>query len=111
MQEVPLRHPLYHYSYASVTDFLSKMQTYSTLFATQNQGRKSSSMSKAVLHGLAAFFKSYVIKKGFLGGTKGFEISVYNANTAFYKYLKLAELNQQCIATTRGDDQKKKPNS
>lgn len=92
---VKLKNPLRHYSYANVSDFLSKMQTYSDLFATQLKGKKKSSTLKAVLHGLFAFFKSYILKRGFLGGSQGFEISVYNANTAFYKYLKLAEYNSK----------------
>lgn len=85
--------PLIHYSYASHSDFLNKMQSYSNLFAKENVGRKSSSPCKAVLHGLAAFFKAYVVKRGFMGGYEGFVISVYNGNTAFYKYLKLYEAN------------------
>lgn len=37
----------------------------------------------------------------------GFGPSIYNANTAFYKYLKLAEANK--AAEKYGDAQKKKP--
>lgn len=92
---VQLKAPLIHYSYRSSADFLGKMQSYSELFAQQNGGRKQSSLCKAVLHGLFAFVKSYLIKRGFLGGQQGFEISLYNANTAFYKYLKLQEVNNQ----------------
>jgi len=85
-----------HYSYRSTHDFLEKMQRYSDLFAKQYQGKKKSSLFHAIYHGFFAFFKSYILKRGFLGGKEGFVISVYNANTAFYKYLKLAEANQQC---------------
>jgi glycosyltransferase involved in cell wall biosynthesis len=95
LNEVRLQSPLRHYSYSSVSDFLKKMQSYSDLFALQYQGKKSSSLLKAISHGFFAFFKSYFLKKGFLGGQEGFEISFYNANTAFYKYLKLAEANQR----------------
>jgi glycosyltransferase involved in cell wall biosynthesis len=112
LRHVPLKEGVIHYSYANAADFLSKMQAYSDLFATQYQGKKHSSMSKAVLHGLFAFFKSYILKKGFLGGAEGFEISVYNGNTAFYKYLKLAEKNQKLTIAkleTTGDVQRKKP--
>lgn len=91
MKHVCLSPPIKHYSYASTADFLQKMQSYSDLFAQQNRGKKRSSLCKAVLHGTFAFLKSYVIKRGFLGGREGFIISVYNANTAFYKYLKLCE--------------------
>lgn len=93
LKEVKLKSPLLHYSYETVSDFLKKMQSYSDLFAEQYKGKKSSSMSKAIMHGCFAFFKSYIIKQGFLGGCEGLEISIYNANTAFYKYLKLAEAN------------------
>ncbi len=110
LREVKLQNPLRHYSYNTVSDFLLKMESYSTLFAKQYKGKKDSSMFKAISHGLFAFFKSYILKKGIFGGSEGFEISVYNGNTAFYKYLKLAEANRQkCLEPVEkcGDDRKK----
>jgi glycosyltransferase involved in cell wall biosynthesis len=92
---VPIDGPLIHYSYESIADFLSKMQSYSTLFAKQNVGKRHSSPLKAALHGFFAFFKSYILKRGILGGYEGFLISAYNGHTAFYKYLKLYEANQK----------------
>ncbi len=92
-QTIQLASPVRHYPYASTNDFLAKMQHYSTLYAQQAKG-KSSSLSKAITHATFAFFKSYILKRGFMGGREGFIISIYNANTAFYKYLKLAEINQ-----------------
>jgi len=85
--------PLIHYSYDSIADFLSKMQSYSSLFAAQNCGKKKSSLFKALTHAWFAFFKSYIIKRGFMGGYEGFVISAYNGHTAYYKYLKLYEAN------------------
>ncbi len=102
MRLVPLNGVLKHYSYDSIGEFLSKMQLYSELFAKQNAGKKSSSIFKALSHGFFAFFKSYGLKRGFLGGYEGFVISLYNAHTAYYKYLKLFEYNQKL-----SDDQKK----
>jgi len=87
--------PLLHTPYRSTADFLSKMQHYSTLFAQQYRHKKSSSLSKAIFHALFAFFRSYILKGGLFCGSEGFTISIYNANTAFYKYLKLAEENQK----------------
>jgi glycosyltransferase involved in cell wall biosynthesis len=107
MKHVSLKSSLIHYSYDSVADFLSKMQSYSDLFAKQYQGKKSSSVFKAICHGLFAFIKSYFLKKGFLGGREGFEISFYNANTALYKYLKLLEANLNAKAQRRRDNTKK----
>lgn len=92
---VRLKHPIVHTPYRSISDFLAKMQHYSELFARQHQGKKHSSFWKALGHGVGAFFKSYFLKRGCLMGKEGAIISIYNANTAFYKYLKLAEANRK----------------
>lgn len=92
---VPLPSPLLHTPYRSTADFLRKMEHYSTLFADQHKGKKRSSFGKALRHGAAAFLRSYVLKGGCFSGSEGFTISLYNANTAFYKYLKLAEANSE----------------
>lgn len=85
----PLRASLGHTPYRSINDFLTKMQTYSTLFAEQHRGKKQSSLLKAVMHGWFAFLKSYIFKGGVFGGQEGFIISAYNGHATFYKYLKL----------------------
>jgi len=86
--------PVLHYPYASISDFLRKMEHYSTLFAQQYHNKKKSSPLIALYHGVGAFVKSYLIKRGFLGGYEGFLISCYNGHVAFYKYLKLYHLNK-----------------
>ncbi|MES2272787.1 MAG: glycosyltransferase family 2 protein, partial [Chlamydiota bacterium] len=63
------------------------------LFAEQYRGKKESSFARALAHGFFAFFRSYFLKRGWLCGAEGFTISLYNANTTFYKYLKLMEFN------------------
>lgn len=89
-----LTHPIHHYPYASISDFLVKMERYSTLFAKQYYKKKNSSSCAAIIHGCAAFLKSYILKRGFMGGYEGFLISAYNGHTALYKYLKLYEMNK-----------------
>lgn len=91
---IPLRGRLLHTPYRGIESFLSKMQLYSTLFAEQNAGKKRSSLGKALLHASTAFIKNYFFKRGFLGGKEGFIISLYNAHTTYYKYLKLAFRNR-----------------
>jgi glycosyltransferase involved in cell wall biosynthesis len=90
---IDLKHPAEHVPYASTQDFLSKMRLYSELFAEQYSGKKSSSTSCALLHGIFAFLKSYLLKCGIFLGSQGFEISAYNGITAFYKYLALRDIN------------------
>lgn len=93
-QAIRLKSPLLHTPYRSISDFLAKMEHYSTLFAQQYAGKKKSSFAKALGHGAFAFFRSYLLKRGWLCGKEGFLISFYNGSTAFYKYLKLAEANK-----------------
>lgn len=93
MHIVTLKNWLEHYSYTSASDFLTKMQSYSDLFAKEWTGKKQSSPCKAALHGAFAFFKSYILKLGIRGGYEGYLISKYNGHTAFYKYIKLYESN------------------
>ncbi len=90
MKIINLKHHVFHYSYGSISDFLIKMERYSTLFAEQNSERRSSPFI-ALVHGLGAFWKNYILKRGFLGGYRGFLISIYMGHTAFYKYMKLYE--------------------
>jgi len=94
LKEVTLAHPVDHYPYTTLSDFLIKMERYSSLFAAQYKNKRAASPFTALIHGWGAFFKSYFLKRGFLGGYEGFVISFYNAHTAFYKYLKLYQINK-----------------
>ncbi len=78
-----------HYAYDDAGELISKIDTYSTIFA-QSSLQKSSPF-KAFSHALFSFFKNYFLQKGFLCGYKGLLISVSNANGVFYKYIKLYE--------------------
>jgi glycosyltransferase involved in cell wall biosynthesis len=100
LKQIHLKNTMSHNPYRKIGDFLTKMESYSTLFARQNAGKKKSSLFSAISHSFAAFFKSYILKKGFTLGEEGFLISIYNGHTAFYKYLKLAEENKKIERTS-----------
>jgi len=86
---------LKHYPYNSISQFIQKADYYSEIFAKQNIRKKSSTPTKAVLNATFSFFKTYILKKGFLDGYVGLLISVSHAVTNFYKYMKLYELNKE----------------
>ena len=92
---VPLRAPVRHYSYHSTGDFLRKMSAYARLFAEQNVGRKKSGPVTAVARSLWAFFKSYLLERGFTQGAEGLTISAYKSQVVFWKYLLLHEANRK----------------
>ncbi len=94
MKVQTLKNFYHHLSYNSVSEFIAKMQHYSDLFAQDRAGKVASSPFKAMSHALYTFFKCYILKRGFLDGSEGYLISSYNAHTAFYKYYKLYEANQ-----------------
>ncbi|WP_035054704.1 glycosyltransferase family 2 protein [Andreprevotia chitinilytica] len=87
---------LLHYSYDDFETVLGKVNQYSSAGAAQRHGKgQSSGVAKAALRGLWAFFRTYVIKRGFLDGGAGFAISVMNAETTYYRFLKLGLLHRQ----------------
>lgn len=87
-----------HISYKDLESVLSKMNRYSTDSANvlHAEGEKSS-IFKAVLHGLWGFIHSYIMRAGFLDGRMGFVLAVCNAESAYYKYLKLMMLVKKNI--------------
>jgi glycosyltransferase involved in cell wall biosynthesis len=93
MKKEPIEGNMKHYSYMSISDFIIKVDRYSTLFATDNVGKKSSSPVKAFFNGLYSFFRTYIVKRGFLDGYVGLIIAFSHMATNFYKYIKLYEMN------------------
>jgi glycosyltransferase involved in cell wall biosynthesis len=88
---VKLQGDILHRSYRNSAESIVKIQSYSEIFARANAGKRSSSILTIVIHSSFAFFKSYVIKRGFLDGYEGLAVAVSAANHTFYKYAKLYE--------------------
>ncbi|TQV64432.1 MAG: glycosyltransferase family 2 protein [Sulfurovum sp.] len=84
-----------HYSYQTISQFVQKADHYSTLFAQNNVGKRSSSPFKAILNAKYSFLKTYFFKRGFLDGYVGLVIAFSHMVTNFYKYMKLYELNKE----------------
>lgn len=86
-----LRSSIIHYSYPDVHDVLEKLDRYSTGHARDMHaaGRRGGGVGRAVLHGLAAFVRTYLLRRGFLDGSHGLMLAIYNAEYTYYKYLKL----------------------
>lgn len=91
-----LKNPLLHISYTSLEEVLDKTNRYSSDGATKLAARdKTASLSSAILHGIWAFMRTYFLRLGFLDGRMGFILAVSNAETTYYRYLKLMLLTQQ----------------
>jgi glycosyltransferase involved in cell wall biosynthesis len=84
-----------HYSYHSISEFIIKADRYSTLFAKNNVGKRTSSPLKAFFNGGYSFIRTYIFKRGFLDGYVGLIIAYSHMVTNFYKYIKLYEMNKE----------------
>jgi glycosyltransferase involved in cell wall biosynthesis len=81
---------LLHASFDDFESVLDKANRYSTAGAQalHRKGVKGS-VGKAVGHGMWAFIRTYVLKRGFLDGKLGLALAISNAEGTYYRYLKL----------------------
>lgn len=92
-------HPIYHHAYPNLEELLSRLNHYTTLSAqARHQQGKRSSLTKAITHSAWAFFRAYILRRGFLDGKMGFIAAASSAQSSFYRYAKLLLLNEKANA-------------
>lgn len=81
---------LLHYTATDFLDYMRKSIRYADDWAEQRAraGRKAS-LGSACLHGLGAFFRKLILKRGFLDGRHGFLLAVTSSYYVFNKYAAL----------------------
>lgn len=90
-----LKGDLMHEAYDNASEFLTKVQAYSDIFAREKRFVIRSSSFKIFYKTVYTFFFNFFVKLGIFGGYEGAIISMSNTNYTFYKYSKLKEANQQ----------------
>jgi glycosyltransferase involved in cell wall biosynthesis len=89
-----LRNSLLHEAFTSAEEVLDKVNRYSSAGAEMAFARgRRASLAGAVLRGAWTFFRTYVLKAGFLDGREGFMLAVSNAEGTYYRHVKLLLLN------------------
>lgn len=78
-----------HTAITSIAQSIEKMNAYSTagsekLIACGDH----TSITKAVFKGFWSFFRTYIIRLGFLDGRMGFVLAVANAEGTYYRHIK-----------------------
>lgn len=87
---------LLHYSYEDFDAVLRKLDAYSSAGAKQRAAAgKRGGFGTALARGAWAFVRTWVLRAGFLDGRAGFMIAVFNAETVYYRFLKLAQHARQ----------------
>jgi len=88
-----LKGEIYHYTYRNFSDYLKRLEIYSTLAALDyHEGGKKATALKLFVDPVAVFFQGYLLKRGFLDGLPGFAAAVMGSISVFFKYAKLYEL-------------------
>jgi (heptosyl)LPS beta-1,4-glucosyltransferase len=84
---------LVHHSYEGISDFIGRINRYTSLSAVEivNAGKRPGAMSM-LFRPLFTFFSMYVLKAGFLEGYTGLVLSLLFAQYTFLKYAKAREL-------------------
>jgi len=91
-----LREPIIHESLLTLEQILNTMNSYSSAGAKMMaEEKKKAGLTKAVLHGLWTFMRTYIFRAGFLDGREGFMLAVSNAEGTYYRYLKLMVINRE----------------
>ena len=90
-----LKNKILHYSYHDYSQFISKINLYSSLGSKKLLEKKSTKGKTLVILAIPFnFFKYYIIDRNFMNGYRGFVWAVFNTFYHFVKYLKLAELKR-----------------
>ena len=87
-----LQHPLEHYTYALISDFLRRMERYAALaagelFATGHR----CGVVDLTLRPAWTFLRMYLVRRGFLDGWRGLLLAGLYASYTFAKYAQLWE--------------------
>ncbi|TPE54661.1 glycosyltransferase family 2 protein [Maribrevibacterium harenarium] len=100
-----LNSDIIHYSFRNIGELFAKPgRNFSSRAAKimYHKGKRAHSLSP-FLHGLNAFLRKYIIKRGFLGGVDGFTVSLSSAVNSYLKYAKLLEYQRDPSVTQQDD--------
>ena len=94
-----LRSELQHYAYRDVAEHMETIDHYTTLAARQmfEHGRRATALD-VTLQPAFAFFRNYILKRGFLDGSVGLTISKMNAQYVGLKFRKLRDLESRAAS-------------
>lgn len=94
---LPNRHlpgDLLHYSYNSLQEFHSRIETYSSLAAAKLHSKgKKAYWWKQIFSPVFKFLVMYFFRLGFLDGKAGWQICYFSAKANYIRYKKLQQLN------------------
>ena len=86
---------LLHWTYSSLSDYLDKLDRFSTLSAADyNERGKRAHALAILLYPIHTFLVNFVVRLGFLDGVRGLIVSLLSGVSVLMKYVKLWELQR-----------------
>jgi len=95
-RETKLKGDLLHYSYYSIQQHLSQINSFTEIAAREGIIKgKNSSLFIVVFKSVWKFKRDFIFKLGFLDGYYGFVVCSMSAYAVFVKYIKMRELKKE----------------
>ncbi len=91
-----LKNPLEHYTYRSLSEYIKRMDKYSTLAANEmvRMGKKAG-IGSIISRPIFTFLRMYILRQGFREGIYGLLLAILYSYYTFAKYAKLWEMEKR----------------
>ena len=84
-----INHPIYHYSFGGMEDYIERQNRYSSLYAEEKKLLAwEANWTHLYIRPIFSFFKTYFLRQGFREGFLGMFLAL---SMMFYTYLKYAK--------------------
>jgi len=91
-----LNHHIYHYTYATISEYLHQLARFTDLAAADQYERgRRTGLGGVVLSPPLIFLKNYLLRAGFLDGFPGLVVSILAATSVFFRLARLRELQSE----------------
>jgi glycosyltransferase involved in cell wall biosynthesis len=88
-----MENPLEHHTYRTLSQYVCKMESYSSLSAGESSDKGARVLWSMVVHPPFTFLRMFLMRQGFRDGVHGFVLAVLYSFYTFLKYAKTWEKN------------------
>ncbi|HEY6436217.1 MAG TPA: glycosyltransferase family 2 protein [Ignavibacteriaceae bacterium] len=91
-----LNNPMLHYTFSSFSDYLNKINYYTSLKAQELYKKKKGIGGWTIFsHTVSAFFSFFIMRRGYRDGVYGLIISLLHSVSTMMNYIKLWEMQNK----------------
>ena len=90
-----LKNDILHYTVNSISDFMTRINKYSSLAAQEKVNKKKVTRIDLIIRPILSFTREFIFKKGFLDGIHGVMVALFNSITNKLTYMKVWELQNR----------------